>query len=149
MSNQQIAAAVRACDSFEFDWEAFFPGIPDLFGRGQAPEEALTKLYALWRDYKIEKFLSMRAVFDDGPWKEWLASILKDLIEKGEDFDSKRPYGESGWESVLADNLEEAGNVKISELVEYIFRDKCRTCGEKYIDQIKEPNVFPRGCKNE
>ncbi len=151
MSNpyKKITATVRACNSFEFDWEAFFPGIPDLFGQGDTPEEALTKLFALWRDYRIEKFLSMRAVYDYVPWKKWLASLLKMLLEDWQEFDPKRPFGESGWESVLKSNLEEAGNVTISELVEYLFRDKCRTCGEKYTDQIKEPDVFPKEDKNE
>lgn len=46
----------------------------------------------------------------------FLAKLLTDLLHQGEGFDSKRPWGNGGWQTDLEDAIEDAGYMNAEEL---------------------------------
>ena len=144
-----ITASVRENETDqEGEFQAFFPGIPDLFGYGDTEINAMRDLFTAWNTYKVELFLKMRAAYVSWSWRDWLEDVFGDLLVEGEDFNSKRPKGESGWESQLQEDLQTAG-ITVDDLMNYLFGKKCLNCGNSYLAKNKQPDTFVKGENHE
>lgn len=72
-------------------------------------------------------FLNSRYTGYDGEniifWSDWLKLCFSKFLIEGESFGGKRPLGNSGWENILMEELEEH-NTSVDQVIEYLFLDK-------------------------